>query len=155
MGAVQLTLGAIAVAISIVAWAMFVLAVRRMVRTIKLGQPDATRNGPFVPRMKTLLREFAAHTKMNRLAHVGPWHWLVMWGFLIGSLALFEAYGEVFVPSWGWPFLSHWAPWQLLMELLGIGTVLGGIALAIIRQLNHPRRADRVSRFSGSHAGRA
>ena len=42
-----------------------------------------------------------------------------MWGFLLGSLALFEAYGEVFVPTWGWPILDDWPPFQLLMELLG------------------------------------
>jgi Fe-S oxidoreductase len=151
MGAVQITLGGIAVAISVVAWSMFVLTIMRMVKTIRLGQPDATRNGPFVPRMKTLIKEFAAHTRMNKLRHVGPWHWLIMWGFLIGSMALFEAYGEVFVPTWGWPILDDWAVWHLLMELLGIGTVAGGIALVIIRQLNNPRRPDRQSRFAGSN----
>jgi Fe-S oxidoreductase len=151
MGAVQITLGGIAVAISVVAWTMFVLTIMRMVKTVRLGQPDGTRNGPFVPRMKTLIKEFAAHTRMNKLRHVGPWHWLVMWGFLIGSLALFEAYGEVFVPTWGWPILDDIAVWHLLMELLGLGTVAGGIALAIIRQLNNPRRPDRQSRFAGSN----
>ena len=151
MGAVQITLGGIALAISVVAWSMFVLTIMRMVKTIRLGQPDSTRNGPFVPRMKTLIKEFAAHTRMNKLRHVGPWHWLVMWGFLIGSLALFEAYGEVFVPTWGWPILDDIAVWHLLMELLGIGTVVGGIALAVIRQLNNPRRPDRQSRFAGSN----
>ena len=151
MGALQLTLGGIAVAVSLVAWAMFVRTVARMVATIRIGQPDATRNGPFVPRMKTLTTEFVAHTRMAKVRSVAPWHWLVMWGFLIGSLALFEAYGEVFVPTWGWPWLSDLAVWSLLMELLGVGTVVGGVALVIIRQLNHPRRADRLSRFAGSN----
>ncbi|GLW92238.1 (Fe-S)-binding protein [Actinokineospora globicatena] len=155
MGAVQLALGLVAVAVSLVAWGMFVRTVARMVVIIRLGQPDATRNGPFVPRMKTLVKEFAAHTRMNKFRHVGPWHWLVMWGFLIGSAALFEAYGEVFVPTWGWPVLDHWSLWHLLMELLGIGTIVGGVALAVIRQRNHPRRADRLSRFQGSNQWQA
>src|SRR5699024_3519455 len=105
----------------------------------------------FGPRFVNLVKEFAAHTKMSKLRHVAPWHWRVMWGFLIGSLALFEAYGEVFLPQWGWPWLSEWSAWRLLMELLGVGTVVGGIALAVIRQINHPRRADRQSRFAGSN----
>ncbi|MGA6163107.1 (Fe-S)-binding protein [Amycolatopsis magusensis] len=151
MGAVQLTLGLIAVAVSLVAWSMFVVTIVRFVKIIRLGQPDPTRTGPFGPRLKTLIKEFAAHTRMNKLKHVGPWHWLVMWGFLIGSLALFEAYGEVFEPTWGWPILDHWSLWHLLMELLGVGTIVGGLALAVIRQRNHPRRADRVSRFAGSN----
>jgi Fe-S oxidoreductase len=151
MGAVQLTLGLIAVAVSVVAWSMFVATIARMIRTIRLGQPDGTRNGPFAPRLATMVKEFAVHTRMAKFRQVAPWHWLVMWGFLIGSLALFEAYGEVFVPTWGWPFLEDWSLWSLLMELLGVGTVVGGIGLAVIRQLNHPRRADRQSRFAGSN----
>lgn len=151
MGAVQLTLGGISVLLGIVAWGMFIATIARFVRVIKLGQPDATRNGPFMARLTTLIKEFAAHTRMAKFRQVAPWHWLVMWGFLIGSLALFEAYGEVFVPTWGWPILEDWSLWSLLMELLGVGTVVGGVALAIIRQLNHPRRADRLSRFAGSN----
>jgi len=151
MGALELTLGGIAVLFSVVVWGMFVATVIRMVKIIRLGQPDATRNGPFRPRMTTLVKEFAAHTRMNKLRHVGPWHWLVMWGFLIGSAVLFEAYGEVFVPGFHWPIIGEWPVWSLAVELLGLGTVAGGVALAIIRQLNHPRRADRQSRFAGSN----
>ncbi|WP_033436415.1 (Fe-S)-binding protein [Saccharothrix sp. NRRL B-16314] len=150
MGALQLTLGAIGVAVSVYAWGLFVAGVLRMIRIIRLGQPDATRNGPFVPRMRTLIVEFAAHTRMAKLRKVAPWHWMVMWGFLIGSAALFEAYGEVFYPGFHWPIIGSWPLWSLLVELLGLGTVAGGVALAVIRQLNHPRRADRLSRFAGS-----
>ncbi|WP_033289976.1 (Fe-S)-binding protein [Amycolatopsis jejuensis] len=151
MGAVQLTLGGLSVLLGVVAWGMFVATIARFVRVIGLGQPDSTRNGPFLPRLGTLIKEFAAHTRMAKFRQVAPWHWMVMWGFLIGSLALFEAYGEVFVPTWGWPVLEDWSLWSLLMELLGVGTVVGGVALAIIRQVNHPRRADRLSRFAGSN----
>ncbi|MGI6873910.1 (Fe-S)-binding protein [Amycolatopsis sp. 3B14] len=151
MGALQITLGVVGVAVSIVAWIMFGTGVYRMVRIIRLGQPDATRNGPFGPRITTLIKEFAAHTRMNKFRHVGPWHWLVMWGFLIGSLAWFEAYGETFDPHFHWPIIGNWSVWLLLTELLGLGTVIGGLALVIIRQLNHPRRADRQSRFAGSN----
>jgi Fe-S oxidoreductase len=151
MGALQLTLGGIAVLLGVVAWGMFAATIARFVRVIRLGQPDSTRNGPFMPRMKTLIKEFAAHTRMNRKRSVGPAHWLVMWGFLLGSLALFEAYGEVFVPTWGWPILDDFPPFQLLMELLGLGTIAGILVLMAIRQRNHPRRADRQSRFQGSN----
>ncbi|WP_410576359.1 (Fe-S)-binding protein [Amycolatopsis sp. lyj-108] len=151
MGAVQLTLGGISVLLGVVAWGMFFATIARFVRVIRLGQPDSTRNGPFIPRMKTLIKEFAAHTRMNKVKSVGPAHWLVMWGFLIGSLALFEAYGEVFVPTWGWPILDDWSLFQLLMELLGAGTIVGILVLIWVRQKNHPRRADRQSRFQGSN----
>ncbi|GAB3287450.1 (Fe-S)-binding protein [Parasphingorhabdus pacifica] len=151
MGAVQITLGGISVALGIVAWWMFAATIVRFVRTIQLGQPDNTRNGPFLPRMKTLIKEFAAHTRMNKYRSVGLWHWLVMWGFILGSLALFEAYGEVFVPTWGWPILDELSVFHLLMEILGVGTIVGILVLMVIRQRNHPRRAGRVSRFAGSN----
>ncbi|MGW4109668.1 (Fe-S)-binding protein [Actinosynnema sp. NPDC004786] len=150
MGALQLTLGAIGVAVSVFAWGLFVAGVLRMIRIIRLGQPDPTRTGPFWPRLRTLVVEFVAHTRMAKFRKVAPWHWMVMWGFLIGSAVLFEAYGEVFDPGFHWPVIGTWSLWSLLVELLGIGTVAGGVALAVIRQLNHPRRADRVSRFAGS-----
>ncbi|XVV03691.1 (Fe-S)-binding protein [Actinosynnema sp. CA-248983] len=151
MGALQLTLGAIGVAVSVYAWGLFVAGVVRMIKIIRLGQPDSTRNGPFLPRMRTLIVEFVAHTRMAKFRKVAPWHWMVMWGFLIGSAVLFEAYGEVFYPGFHWPIIGTWSVWALLIELLGLGTVVGGVALAVIRQLNHPRRADRVSRFAGSN----
>ncbi|HEY0501798.1 MAG TPA: (Fe-S)-binding protein [Kutzneria sp.] len=151
MGALQITLGVIGVAVSVVAWGMFAAAVLRQVRTIRLGQPDPTRSGPFLPRLATLVKEFAAHTRMAKVRTVAPWHWLVMWGFLIGSLVLFEAYGEVFVPAWHWPIIGDWAVWNFVTEALGVGTFVGGVALAVIRQLNHPRQADRLSRFAGSN----
>ncbi|MEJ2854824.1 MULTISPECIES: (Fe-S)-binding protein [unclassified Saccharothrix] len=151
MGALQLTLGAIGVAVSVYAWGLFVAGVVRMIKIIRLGQPDSTRNGPFLPRLRTLIVEFVAHTRMAKFRKVAPWHWMVMWGFLIGSAVLFEAYGEVFYPGFHWPIIGTWSVWALLIELLGLGTVVGGVALAVIRQLNHPRRADRVSRFAGSN----
>src|SRR5699024_2864770 len=103
MGAVQITLGGISVVLGIVAWGMFAATIVKFVQIIRLGQPDASRNGPVLARLATMVKEFAAHTRMNKYRSVGIWHWLVMWGFLLGSLALFEAYGEVFVPTWGWP----------------------------------------------------
>ncbi|MEU7478626.1 (Fe-S)-binding protein [Lentzea sp. NPDC042327] len=146
----QLVLGLVAVVVSVVAWGVFVAGVWKMIKIIRLGQPDGTRTGPFWPRLKTMVVEFVAHTRMAKFRSVAPWHWMVMWGFLIGSAVLFEAYGEVFDPHFHWPVIGTWSIWLLLVELLGLGTVVGGVALAVIRQRNHPRRADRISRFAGS-----
>jgi len=151
MNALTITLGTIGALISLVCWYAFIGGVLKMVKIIRLGQPDATRNGPFVPRMRQLIVEFAAHTKMNKKRSVGPAHWFVMWGFLIGSLAWFEAYGETFNPEFHWPLFGAWAPWLLLTEILGVGTVLGGLVLIAIRQRNHPRDPERISRFAGSN----
>ncbi|MBN4927701.1 4Fe-4S dicluster domain-containing protein [Hoyosella rhizosphaerae] len=150
MTPVTLTLGTIAAVVSIPAWIIFWSGAWRMVQTIRLGQPDGTRLFPVLPRLKQLTVEFAAHTRMNKFRSVGWAHWLVMVGFMLGSAAWLAAYGEIYNPKFHWPLIGNTFAWSFLMELLGIGTVVGITALIIIRQRNHPRRPDRQSRFSGS-----
>ncbi|WP_028479509.1 (Fe-S)-binding protein [Nocardia sp. CNY236] len=151
MSPLQITLGAISILIGVPAWAGFVLAVRRMVRTIRLGQPAPDRWRPFGPRLATVIKEFAAHTRMVKFRTVGWAHWLVMVGFLIGFVTVFQAQGQIFDPMFTWPWIGHTRFYHLLDELLGLGTIVGGLVLITIRQLNHPRRPARLSRFSGSN----
>ena len=106
MNALTITIGTIGVLFSLVCWYFFATGVLRMVNIIRIGQPDPTRNGPVVPRLKQMVVEFVAHTRMNRIKSVGYAHWFVMWGFLIGSLAWFEAYGETFNPEFHWPIFG-------------------------------------------------
>ncbi|GAA0506779.1 Fe-S oxidoreductase [Saccharopolyspora subtropica] len=151
MGALQLVLGLICLAVTAVAVVMVVRTVRRMVSSIRLGQPDPTRKGPFGARFGNMVREVLGHTRMLKWGHVGVAHWLVMVGFGGLSLTVLEAYFEVFDPAFGFPWISGFGPWNVLVEILGLGTILGGLWLIGVRQLNHPRRAGRVSRFAGSN----
>jgi hypothetical protein len=155
MGALQVVLGLVCVAATVVAVAMLAVTTARMVRTIRLGQPDPTRNGPFLARLRTVVKEVLGHTRMLKWTRVGIAHWLVMMGFLGLLLVVAEAYGEVFRPSFELPVLGEWSLWNLWVEILGWGTVFGILTLIVIRQRNHPRRADRQSRFAGSNMGQA
>ena len=151
MGALQLVLGLMCLAVTVVAVVLVVRTVRRMVSSIRLGQPDPTRKGPFGARFGNMLTEILGHTRMLKWSHVGVAHWFVMLGFLGLSVTVAEAYGEVFVPGFEFPWLGSFGPWNLVVEILGITTILGGLWLIAVRQLNHPRRAGRVSRFQGSN----
>lgn len=155
MNALTVTLGTIGVAFSLVAWASFVGGVGTMVRAIMIGQPAPDRWRPFLPRLKTMIVEFLAHTRMNKFRTVGWAHWLVMIGFLAGFILYFEAYGQTFDPEFHWPIVGNWHIYHLADELLGIATVIGIVVLIVIRQLNHPRVPQRLSRFSGSRFGPA
>ncbi|MEV6341357.1 (Fe-S)-binding protein [Nocardia vinacea] len=150
MNALTLTLGTIGVAFSLLGWASFVGGVGKMTRAIMIGQPAPDRWRPFFPRLKTMIVEFLAHTRMNKFRTVGWAHWLVMIGFLGGFILYFEAYGQTFDPEFHWPIIGGWGIYHLWDELLGIGTVIGILVLIVIRQLNHPRVPARLSRFSGS-----
>ncbi len=151
MNALTITLGTIGVLVSIPCWAVFVWAVWKIVRTIRLGQPAPDRWQPFVPRLGTMIKEFVAHTRMVKFRTVGWAHWLVMVGFLLGFILVFQAYGQIFSPTFTWPWLGHTLVYHLADELLGIATIVGGLVLMTIRQLNHPRVPARMSRFSGSN----
>ncbi|MFI9506858.1 heterodisulfide reductase-related iron-sulfur binding cluster [Nocardia sp. NPDC052566] len=155
MNALTVTLGTIGTALSLLCWASFVGGVRNIARTIMIGQSAPDRWRPFFPRFKTMLVEFLAHTRMVKFRTVGWAHWLVMIGFLVGFILFFEAYGQTFDPEFHWPIIGDWAIYHLADELLGLGTVIGIVALIIIRQLNHPRVPERLSRFSGSKFGPA
>ncbi len=155
VNALTVTLGAIGVAFSLVAWASFIGGVGTMIRAIMIGQPAPDRWRPFFPRLKTMIVEFLAHTRMNKFRTVGWAHWLVMIGFLAGFILYFEAYGQTFEPEFHWPIFGDWHIYHLADELLGIATVIGIVTLIVIRQLNHPRVPQRLSRFSGSRFGPA
>ncbi|MGY3551898.1 heterodisulfide reductase-related iron-sulfur binding cluster [Williamsia sp. R60] len=155
MNTATITIGTIAALASLVCWALFFRGVWTMLRTIAKGQKDNTRFTPVLPRFKQMMIEFIAHTRMAKFRTVGWAHWLVMIGFLLGSLLWFEAYGQTFDAKFHWPYFGDTFAWHLLDELLGIGTVVGIVTLIIIRQLNHPRVPERLSRFSGSRFGAA
>ncbi|HRC50757.1 MAG TPA: (Fe-S)-binding protein [Gordonia sp. (in: high G+C Gram-positive bacteria)] len=150
MSATTITLGLIGALISLVCWANFGRGVSRIARTVAQGQPAPGRFFPFFPRLWTMLKEFLAHTRMNKFRTVGWAHWLVMIGFLGGFPLFFEAYGQSINPEFHWPVIGNTFGWHLWDEILGIGTVVGIVTLIIIRQLNHPRVPSRLSRFSGS-----
>ncbi|WP_282782662.1 (Fe-S)-binding protein, partial [Nocardia sp. CC201C] len=155
MNALTVTLGAIGATLSLLCWASFVGGVANIARTVMVGQPAPDRWRPFFPRFKQMLVEFLAHTRMNKFRTVGWAHWLVMIGFLGGFILFFEAYGQTFNPEFHWPIFGDWAVYHLWDEILGIGTVVGIVTLIVIRQLNHPRMPERLSRFSGSKFGPA
>ncbi|WP_232717768.1 (Fe-S)-binding protein [Gordonia metallireducens] len=156
MTATTIAIGTTAAVISLFCWYLFLAGVVRMFRTIKLGQKvDGSRFWPVIPRLTTMIKEFIAHTRMVKFRTVGWAHWLVMVGFMGGALLWFEAYGQSIDPTFHWPVFGDTFAWHLWDELLGIGTVVGIIVLIVIRQLNHPRVPERISRFSGSRFGAA
>ncbi|TJZ79230.1 (Fe-S)-binding protein, partial [Rhodococcus oryzae] len=155
MNALTITLGTIGALLSLVCWASFLSGAWTMGKTVQLGQPAPDRWRPFVPRFKQMIIEFIAHTRMQKFRTVGWAHWLVMIGFLGGALLWFEAYGQTFNPEFHWPIFGDTWMWHLWDELLGIGTIVGITVLIVIRQLNHPRIPERLSRFGGSKFGPA
>ncbi|MGY2078900.1 (Fe-S)-binding protein [Modestobacter sp. SYSU DS0657] len=154
MGPLQIVLGTLAVLLLVVSVVYATKAVRAMLAIFRTGQPDPTRSGPVVPRLKTLAVESLGHTRMLKWSAIGAAHWFVFIGFYGLFLTLVEAFGEVWNPEWHLPLIGEWALWNLFVDLIGTATVLGILYLIVRRQLDHPRRKGRQSRFAGSNEGR-
>ncbi|HEY4991791.1 MAG TPA: (Fe-S)-binding protein [Nakamurella sp.] len=151
----SLVLGVTAVAFIVVGFGMLFRAGWQIVRHVRLGRPDPFRAGPVIGRLRTLVKEFLGHTRMLKWGVVGVAHWFVMVGFGALFLTLVQAVGETFDPAFEIHWLGYQAWYGLFVELIALTTVLGISTLITIRQLNHPRRADRKSRFAGSNLGQA
>ncbi|WP_299952864.1 (Fe-S)-binding protein [uncultured Modestobacter sp.] len=154
MGPLQIVLGTLAVLLLVVSVVYATKAVRAMLRIFRTGQPDPTRSGPVGPRLKTLAVESLGHTRMLKWSAIGAAHWFVFIGFYGLFLTLVEAFGEVWNPEWHLPLIGEWSLWNLFADLIGTATILGILYLIVRRQLDHPRRKGRDSRFAGSNEGR-
>lgn len=144
---------AIAVSFALTGAALFFLvpAVRRMLGVIRSGQPDTGRTGNPTGRAATMLKETFLHTRMLQWHWVGVMHWFVYAAFLFLSTAVLAAYFQLFEPSFAWPLVGHWYPYEWFSELIGLLSTIGIVYLIVYRQKHHPRSEGRRSRFFGSN----
>jgi Fe-S oxidoreductase len=152
---VQAVAAAVSLIVTLISVALVVRAASTLVRVVRLGQPDSSRNGPITARLAQTLRETLGHTRMG----VSGWrlvalaHWFVLVGFVALLLTLVTAYGQLFATDFALPLIGHWAPYEFAVEVIAVLTGLGILTLIAVRQLSHPRRATndgRGSRFFGS-----
>ncbi|KQB86086.1 (Fe-S)-binding protein [Corynebacterium lowii] len=150
MSTTSVVLGTLGVLLSLPAWFLFGRAAWRIFRIVASGTASPGRLSHPLSRLGRTLVEVFAHPRMMRKPWVGAAHWLVMVGFLFGSLVWFEAYIQVFYPPGGWPLLHHRWAYHLAEEVLAVGTLLGIALLISLRlRLGH---ANKDSRFYGSNA---
>ena len=140
MGPVQIVATVLAAVVTIVAAALAVRAVLRMVAVVRLGQPDPDRFTRKLTRTRAMLTEIVGHTRMLKWTVVGAAHWFVMVAFITLSLLVLEAYFDVVDPTAELPLLGGWLPYGLLTELIGALGLLGIVVLIVIRLLNRPNR---------------
>ncbi|MET7360673.1 (Fe-S)-binding protein [Streptomyces sp. NPDC005562] len=137
--------------------ALFCRAVVQIYRFVRLGQPvpAGLRTDEPGRRTLTLAKEFLGHTRMNKWGVIGFAHWFVAVGFFTLLLTIVNAVGQLFRADWILPVIGDWAPYNVFVEFIGTGTVLGILTLIAVRQLNRPDKAGRKSRFAGSKTGQA
>ncbi|GGO74450.1 heterodisulfide reductase-related iron-sulfur binding cluster [Nocardioides deserti] len=141
----------VSLAATVVAVTMTAIAVRNMVRTLRVGGPAMNRSEQPWRRTWTMVKESLGHTRMLQWTFVGAMHWFVYAGFIVLSGAVATGYFQLFNPDFALPIIGHFFLYEWVSEGLGLLSTVGIVALIIYRQVNHPRRKGRQSRFYGSN----
>jgi Fe-S oxidoreductase len=148
---VQVIAIVVSLAITVVAVALFVRAIRQILAVVRTGQPVVGRTEDKAARWATMLRETLGHTRMLQWSLIGTMHWFVFVGFGFLFLTLVTAFGQLFDATFALPLIGRWVvfewlteaiAWLMLVSILGLITV----RLTNLRRGTVPRR----SRFFGS-----
>jgi len=150
VSAVQVAATTLAALVTAVAAVLFVRAVWRLVRVVRLGTPDPERFDRKADRARTMLVEIVGHTRMLRWTWVGVAHWFVMVAFVLLSALVLEAYFEAVSPAGELPLVGRWGAFGLVTEVLSVAGIIAIAYLITVRLLNRPNRPGRRSRFAGS-----
>ncbi|GAB3072438.1 (Fe-S)-binding protein [Nocardioides zeae] len=155
MGAIQIFAVVVSLVVTAVAVTMTTMAVRSIVATVKVGQPTSGRTDQPVRRTITMVKETFLHTRMLQWHWVGIMHWFVYAAFILLSTAVMTGYVQLFKPDFALPIIGHFFLFEWASEGLGLLGTIGIVFLIVYRQLHHPRREGRRSRFYGSNQWQA
>jgi Fe-S oxidoreductase len=140
----------VSLAITVVAIALFVQAIRSIIATVKVGQPVNRTDNP-VGRSLTLAKESLLHTRMLQWTAVGIGHWFIFVGFGLLFLTLVTAFGQLFDPHFALPLIGHFFLFEWLSELFTVAMLIAIVAFIAYRT-TRPKERTRGSkgRFYGS-----
>ncbi|MGH8965645.1 MAG: Fe-S oxidoreductase, partial [Actinomycetes bacterium] len=138
-------------AISAVAIALFVKAIRHIVSVVRLGQPAVNRIDEPGARWANMLKETLAHTRMLQWTAVGVGHWFIFVGFGLLFFTLLTAYGQLFDEQFALPIIGHFFLYEWVSEFFAV-VMIFAIAAFIGYRASRPKERERgpKGRFFGS-----
>ena len=151
----QLVAIIVSLAVTAVTIPVTVVAVRRMLAVVRAGAPAPGRTDDPAARTVNMLKETFLHTRMLQWTWIGALHWFVYLAFIVLSSAVAQGFVQLFDPEFVWPLIGHFFLYEWICEFIGLLGALAIIPLAIYRQVKHPKRLQRRSRFFGSRMGQA
>jgi Fe-S oxidoreductase len=143
----QLVAIIVSLAVTAVTIPVTVVAVRRMLAPGRTNDPAA--------RTVNMVKETFLHTRMLQWTWIGALHWFVYLAFIVLATAVAQGFVQLFDPEFVWPIIGHFFLYEWVSEFIGLLGALAIIPLAIYRQVKHPKRLQRQSRFFGSRMGQA
>ena len=120
----------------------FAFSVRRLVRHLRLGQPDNRFDSPWT-RLKRMLVVAIGQSKILREPFAGTMHAFIFWGFLVLLTAVLESIGEGIVHGFSFRFLGGLSePLAFMQDLFG-GLVIIAVLVAFYRRaIIRPKRLE-------------
>lgn len=131
----------LSVVATVVGVAYFTRGALRLTRTIRMGRPAPDRARPVVRRTWLVVREMIGHGRFQHKPVVRIAHWTVMVSFPILFFTLVSGYGQLVDPGFVLPVLGHFAPWEWVTEAIAWLSLLGIVALIVLRLRLTPRGA--------------
>jgi Fe-S oxidoreductase len=141
--------------VTVVALPLIAKAVSSMLQVIRTGKPVVGRRDNPAKRTANMLIETFGHTRMLQWSWIGVLHWFAYAAFLVLSTAVAQAFFQLFKADFQWPIIGKFFLYEWAGEFFGLLGALAIIPLIIYRQVKHPRRLERKSRFFGSRMGQA
>ena len=106
-------------------------------------------------RVQVEATEVLGQKKLLKWSVPGVAHVFVFFGFLILTLTVIEAFGELFIAGFAFPIIGTWPIVRFLEDLFAVLVLVGILVFAVIRFRNNPAKEGRWSRFFGSHTSGA
>ncbi|AEI13544.1 (Fe-S)-binding protein [Cellulomonas gilvus] len=156
MSAVQWVCVAVVAVATVLGVGLFARGATTIARTVAVGRPASRdRLRPVGRRLRTLAREVLGHERFQHRPVVRHAHWVVMVSFPVLAVTLATGYVQVVDPSATLPLIGHLIPLEWAVELLAWTSLLGIVALIVLRLRIRPRASQpldeqRRSRFFGS-----
>jgi Fe-S oxidoreductase len=124
-------------------------------RLIWSGQQAPGRLSGLVPRVRAQLGEVFGQRRLLKWSVPGLAHFFTFWGFLILMVTVVEAWGALFDRDFAFWWIGR-QPWLgFLEDFFAVAVLVAVATFAVLRVRNAPERAQRASRFYGSHTGPA
>ena len=141
----------VSLAISAVAIALFVKAIRHIISVVRLGQPAVNRSDDRGARWANMFKETLGHTRMLQWTAVGIGHWFVFVGFGLLFFTLLTAYGQLFDEHFALPIIGHFFLYEWVSEFFAV-VMIFAIAAFIGYRVTRPTERERgpKGRFFGS-----
>jgi Fe-S oxidoreductase len=151
MDPVQIVALVVSLAITLVAVALFVKAIRHILAVLKIGQPAPNRTNDQGARWLNMFKETLAHTRMLQWTAVGVGHWFVFLGFGLLFFTLVNAYGQLFDAHFILPVIGHFFLFEWVTELFAWAMLVAIVAFIGYRA-TRPKERERGpnGRFYGS-----